>query len=59
MSKWFDVTWNIFVETMETDFLKINSSFAVWELILHLLKLLLVANPFPGVRLPEQVKPGF
>lgn len=43
---------------METDFLKFNSSFAVWELILHLLKLLLVANPFPVVRLPEQVKPS-
>lgn len=35
-----------------------NSSFAVWELTLHLLKLLLVANSFPALGLPEQVKPS-
>lgn len=35
-----------------------NSSFAVWELTLHLLKLLLVANSFPAPGLPEQVTPS-
>lgn len=35
-----------------------NSGFAVWELILQLLKQLLVAYHFPSLELPEEMKPS-